>query len=310
MPNNAIIFDLIGSKDTSIGPTGMTPSGLHYAYLLSDLMSSNPNDQFGVFAVVLPFVTDVHMIGIPRKELGQFQSSPLLRKMEAVELEGDYDSFFSLYAAADEQIDVRTLLNPEAMEYTIDFCASFTWEIFRDTFYFVNQGPLPDMKIIDDFVKQLTPRDTIPTGIELAQKAQATEKLAALDSNLLCPVCKIALRRGRRWLACSSGHGYLLTAHELLQTRMHMDDYQRSVKQMLGARPAVITPVTVVEHGPLLCPNDNQELKKQPYQETQAFLYVCNTCIYRWIDGGDLDAILGPYRNDGDDKPDEDEEIV
>jgi Zn-finger nucleic acid-binding protein len=306
MLNESVIFDQINSDDSAVGTSGITPSGLRYVYLLENLAA---NGETGVYAVVLPFVTDIHLIGIPHGKQSSFGSSLRLSEMKPVQLEGDYGSFFSLYVADDEQVETRTLLDPEAMEYSIDFCSSYIWEIVNDTLYFASQGILPDMKVVDDFIQQLAPEGSKPSGLTLTPKPQVTEILSADSSTLLCPVCKVALHKGRRWLACPNGHGYLLTASELIHTRMHIDDFQRSVKSILGARPTVVTPVVVVEHGTLHCPNDDQELHKTPYQETPAFLYLCNACIYRWIDGKDLDTILGPYRNDGEDKPDEDKTI-
>ena len=297
---------MLGMNDSSVGTSGTTPNGLHFVYLVENLELGDAKKPVGVFAVALPFATNVHLLGIPKGKELLLDVSARLNIMQPVKLEGDYDDYFSLYTSMNQQIESRVLLNPAAMEYNVDFCAAYTWEIFNNTLYFANQGILPDLKIVDDFVKQLTPAVVTSTGPVLTERPQTIEVLSPVLSKFLCPVCQIALREGRRWLACPAGHGYLLTASEVNTTRQHMNDTGRLAKTTVGAKPAVITPLTIVEHGDLKCPNDAQILTKSIYQETTVYMYICHSCIYRWIDGQYLDTILGKYRNDGEDKDDDD----
>lgn len=300
-----LVFQLASSDGSSASANGLTPSGLNFVYFAENIAGST-QPAIGIYAVSLPFIADIHLLGITKQNNTAARLAPLISTMQPVKLEGDYDAYFSLFVAGDEQMESRVLLDPAAMEYNIDFCAAYTWEICNNTLYFVSQGELPDLSVVDAFVKQLTPAvGTQPTA-SLIPKLQHAESLSPIASKLLCPLCSSALRAGHRWLSCPNGHGYLIKAADIVATRRHMNDMARVVKASINTPPSVITPVTAVDHGDLHCPNDQSVMEKSAYQETSAFLYTCTQCVYRWIDGKDLDIILGKYRNDGDDEPDND----
>jgi hypothetical protein len=301
MHDTSLIFKAVKDSNSTVGTSGVTPSGLHYIYLLEAVASSDQSPYAGIFGISLPFVLDVHLVGIPKNKDGSVGVAGQIAGMSPVQLEGDYDSYFSLYVAGNEQLESRIVLDPAAMEYSIDFCSKYTWELVNNTLYFASEGILPDLSIADEFVRQITPAQPIKTGIQLRDMPQTIEKLSTYDSKYQCPICKTPLREGRRWLACVNGHGYMIKAADIVKTRQHMDDQQRIIKSTLGARPSVLTPITIVEHGDLHCPNDESILTESVYQLTIASLYTCSQCIFRWIDGQDLDTILGVYRNDGDD---------
>jgi hypothetical protein len=305
MQNESILSTMISGSDSSLGATGTTPGGLHFVYSIDSLGSGGLEKLTGLYAIGLPFASTTHLLAIPKGKETLLNLSEMISSMQPVTLEGDYDSYFSLYANQGQQVESRVLLDPAAMEFSIDFCAAYTWEIIDNSLYFMSESILPDLKIIDDFVTQLTPAEVIKTTITLNQKPQSVERLMPTASTFQCPICHMKLLKGKRWLACTNGHGYLLTAEELILTRQHMNDTQRAVEASVGSAPNVITSVTTVDHGDIVCPNDTQTMIKAGYQETTAFLYSCPSCIYRWIDGQYLDIILGKYRNDGDDDKDD-----
>jgi hypothetical protein len=301
MQDTSLIFKEVKDNDSTVGTSGVTPSGLRYIYLLEAVASRDQSQHAGIFGVSLPFVLDVHLVGIPKNKNGNIGIAGQVAGMQPVRLEGNYDSYFSLYATSNEQLESRIVLDPAAMEYSIDFCSTYTWELVNNTLYFASEGTLPDLTVADEFVRQITPAQPIKTGMQLRDMPQTIEKLSPNDSNYQCPVCNTPLREGRRWLACVNGHGYMIKAADIVKTRQHMDDQQRLIKSTLGAKPSVLTAITIVEHADLHCPNDDTILTKSVYQSTTASLYTCSQCIFRWIDGQDLDTILGIYRNDGDD---------
>lgn len=299
MNSSPLLFQLGSVSGSIAGPSGTTPAGLHYVYLLENVQKLT-HHLTGICAIGLPFHTDSHLVGIPIAKKGLID----VKTLEPVVLEGDYQDYFCVYAEKFEQIESRVLLNPESMVYSIEFCSAYLWEIVDDTLYFANDGELPNLSVIDTFVQQIKPVLAAPAGIELTAMPQTTEVLSKRPSRLLCPVCQGFLYPGYHWLACPQGHGYLLTGDELLQTRQHINDTRRALKSFLGTPPAVVTPVVVMAHDDIHCPIDGVIMAKKQYQQTDASLYVCAQCSYRWIDGQDLDAILGPYRNDGEDEPD------
>lgn len=301
MQNESILSTMISGSDSLLGATGTTPGGLHFVYSIDSLGSAGLEKPTGLYAIGLPFTSTTHLLAIPKGKETLLNLSEMISTMQPVMLEGDYDSYFSLYANQGQQVESRVLLDPSAMEFSIDFCAAYTWEIVDSSLFFISESILPDLTVIDDFVKQLTPAEVVSTTLPLTQKTQSIERLLPSASTLQCPICHTKLLKGKRWLACTNGHGYLLTAEELILTRQHMNDTQRSVETSVGSVPNVITTITIVDHGDIVCPNDAQTMIKAGYQETTAFLYSCPSCIYRWIDGQYLDPILGKYRNDGDD---------
>jgi len=301
MHQNALIFSLAKGDESSIGASGKTPGGLRYSYIIENLSKAGNGPTTGIYAVKLPFKTDIHLFGLP-KSAGVIKELVLpLETLDPVTLEGDYSSYFSLYAGRNQQAESRYVLDPEAMSYSIDFCAHYTWEIFNNTLYFGNQGELPDLHIIDAFVEQITPVNAVSAALRLNQKPQTKEKFGPKPSKFTCPICATALYRGTRWYGCPAGHGYCITSRDIILTRTHMNSYQRIIRNEVGARPDVLYDVVTVAHKALLCPNDKTEMVAMEYQTTGALTYDCPTCDYRWIDGKDLDTILGEYRNDGED---------
>jgi Zn-finger nucleic acid-binding protein len=308
MQTESILSNMTSGSDSILGATGMTVLGLHFIYSAGNLESHVLEKPMGTYAVALPFVMPVHLLAIPKGKDNLLNLSEKVLAMQRVQLEGDYNSYFSLYSAQDEQIESRVVLDPAAMEYSVDFCGTYIWEIVNNTLYFASEGPLPDLKVIDDFVKKITPAAATSSAPVLSEQPQTIERLSPVAANLLCPVCSVGLHSGKNWLACPSGHGYFLTASQLTTTRRHMNDTQRAVEAGIGANPKVITPISTDQHGDLHCPNDGQILVKTNYQESTAFIYTCSACIFRWIDSQDLDTILGKYRNDGEDDGDDDGE--
>ena len=305
MEDTPILSALLSPSESSISVAEATPTGLHFIYSVGSFSIYPPDKLTGIYAVALPFQTTSHLLAVPKSKKDLFSSITRQLTMQPVDLEGDYNDYFSLYAKQGQQVESRYVLDPSAMEFTVDFCAEYAWEIANDTLYFESEKLLPDLQVVDDFVKQITPELAVSSGINLVKRPQVEEQLSSMASKLLCPVCNMALRSGKRWLACSSGHGYLLTSGELIETRQHMNDTARAVEESLSAQPNVITKISVVPHGDLTCPNDGQTLTKEPYQQTPGYLYSCHSCAYRWIDGQDLDFILGKYRNDSVDEPDD-----
>lgn len=310
MDDTPVLFDGLLTTGSALGATGNTPTGLHFVYSVGEFTAGTA--AMGMYSISLPFITATHLLAIPKRAKDVFSFINRPASLEPVELEGDYDSYFSLYAGQHQQIGSRVLLDPATMEFSIEFCARYAWEIVNETLYFLSSESLPDLHIVDNFVAMLTPAvtRTINTNTPLANRPQTFEKLSPNATKLTCPVCATALHSGKHWLGCPEGHGYLITASDIAKTRQHMNDMGKAMEATLGAEPKVITKISITPHGDLKCPNDGGPLLKTTYQETSAYLYICHSCIYRWIDGQDLDAILGKYRNDSEDQIDHDTHLL
>jgi hypothetical protein len=119
-----------------------------------------------IYCVQLPFSAQVHLLGIPKTE-DVVQLRPTLGKslMEPVQLEGDYQKYFSLFVEKQDtsQTQSRYVLDPKAMAFTVDFCRSHSWEIIGPELYFVQAGmlhesdPTSTFDDVANFVAQIRP---------------------------------------------------------------------------------------------------------------------------------------------------------
>lgn len=298
---DTILNDLVTKNRDVIDTVGTTPAGLHFVFTVGMKDADDTALYAGLYSVGLPFTTNTHLLAIPKRE-GVTVPPIAGHNLEPVELEGDYNTHFTLFAGQGEQLESRVILDPDTMQFSLDFCSRYAWEISGSTLYFESREQLPDLTVVDNFVRSITPAVSVDPSLHLHQRPQVNEELKPEASKFLCPICKTGLHTGRRWLACPNGHGYMISGSDIVFTRDHAEDTQRSVEEMLGAHPNVVYVPQIVEHGDLRCPNDDAPLEKTPYQATEAFLYVCHSCMYRWIDGQDLDTILGKFRNDGRDE--------
>lgn len=61
-------------------------------------------------------------------------SYPILAKGEKIELEGDFNKYFSVYATKEQEVTVRYFLTPDIMAALIDTCKGYHIEIIDDNF--------------------------------------------------------------------------------------------------------------------------------------------------------------------------------
>lgn len=235
-----------------------------------------------LFVVELPFASSVHLLGIP-KQAGAVQLDPSGRGsiMERVELEGDYDKYFSLYAEKEQQLDSRYVLDPKAMAFTIDFCQSHNWEIADSTLYFVQTSPnvagdpTSMSQDIVAFVEQIRPAVAVPlTDQQLQQRTPYQEERR---TDLLCPICKQTLSNKNDYLLCPNGDGVLLKGAALvrLQNGELKMPFQNS-KPMTGRKTSIV------------CPSCSNAMERTSYNGSSTTIDTCNHCPYRWLDAGEL----------------------
>lgn len=287
--NNNVIF----------GNGGQTPSGLPYLYMIGNL-SGVTDMTVGIYVVTLPFEIDLHLIGVPANKPTLVSTVQLDVTMDEVNLEGDYGSYFSLFADAKQQQEARYVLDPAAMAYSVDFCKEYHWEIVNNALYFLSEEHLPSLAIVDAFINELKPAKQYS---KLAPQLKIdtialSESLASTATQLNCPVCQTSLKRGKSWLACPNGHGYLITGTQMIEVRQDSATPEKQLAAIFGRTPKVYTPVTASDHGHLICPFCKNQMAAQPFQLTSIILDVCQHCPYRWIDGTELNSVLGAYRHE------------
>lgn len=113
--SNTQVDDLTISYFTSYGESLVQTNDVEEA-IHSDA------DAALMVSVHLPFRTTSHLVGITqlgRQELG-LQEFLARRKLETIELEGDFPSTFLLYAPPGNQFNARYVLDPKAMAFVVD----------------------------------------------------------------------------------------------------------------------------------------------------------------------------------------------
>ncbi len=120
-----------------------------------------------ILALTLPFVNTVHLacLGIP----GSIDVLAEARGvgLQPAVLEGDFPDYFRMYCGTDQQIDLRTVIDPADMAFLVDYCKRENWEILGDTIYFSQNRNAPDddpdidnttmVKDAEDFAKRVVP---------------------------------------------------------------------------------------------------------------------------------------------------------
>lgn len=258
------------------------------SYVTTPAMDTS-NAFTGGFAIInvldLPFNTDTHMIGLSKQhgiDRVAFANFVQANGMERVELEGDFSDYFDLFAAKGEQIDVRSVLAPDAMAYVVDYCGQHFWEINRAEMYFV--GSTEDKAAGDifqearDFVGKIKP--ALKPGQPGAPVVHHEVAYGEYDGPpLKCPICSEPMASNNLWHVCPDAHGVLISGRELI-----------------GVRNGTIKiPVSVdkaVEHGALTCPNCQHPMSLVDYEGTGVEIDSCENCPYRWLDANEIDRLV------------------
>lgn len=203
--------------------------------------------------------------------------------MEPVVLEGDYSSYFKLFADKNEQVQSRYILDPKAMVFTIDFCKAFYWEIQNGNLYFASNQELPSLDIIDTFIREIRPAIELPnTDVKNAANLAYTDRTY---HTLTCPLCHKELQEGPYWRECPDGHGCLVTGEQMSNMReLPKTEIERFA----------LTPVKVraSKPRPLICPYCTHAMSPTPYQNTSVTIDVCGHCGYRWFDPHELKTTM------------------
>lgn len=228
------------------------------------------------YIVDLPFMTKIHLLGIP-KQTGATQLKPG-GLMEEVKLEGDFRNYFSLFCEEGMQTEARYVLDPEAMEFTVDFCQSHNWEISGNQLYFVMTSTMKSDKdptnMYDDlpaFIDQIRPAiessaPIIPDPLESKPKRRGP--------TYNCPICSMDLVQESDFYRCPNHDGILLLGGKIDE-----------VKSGQLPNPARLK-ITV--HGPLKCPACGSQMDEVAYGGSKTIINSCSNCAYRWLDAGEL----------------------
>lgn len=284
-------------NNLNFATAGHTPAGNRYSYSTSDLNDMREGFVKGMYAITLPFESKVHIVGIPKTGTSRISRSDVSAGMSSIQLEGDYNNYFEIFSNGINESEVRYLLDPEAMAYSADYLHRSYWEIVDGTLYLLDDGVLPSLEVVDAFIDNIKPANTGKSIYQLTIM-KTKEKFHHYAGTLRCPLCDSKLSKGKNWLACEAGHGYLLTGSQLINTRIDSSSSAKQLAAALGRTPKVYTAVSEMHHAEITCPNCKQSMHARDYQKTDVSIDVCTNCPYRWIDGAELNSVLGSYRHE------------
>lgn len=264
-------------------------ANMHYsAYLTvadNRTMQHDAGSQSLIYRVELPFSTKSHIVGIP-KRTGAVQLDPAAEGsiMQRVQLEGDYQDYFTLYSEQGSGADTQYVLDPKAMIFTIDFCQSQSWEIVGNELYFIQTSGTVDghdttsmEQDVAVFVSNIRPALEAPnTAVDNPNNVPYGQDRR---TDLVCPICKIALTNADHYFACPDGHGFLVNGQALV-----------AIKRKTLKLP-IVPAGSSVAHKSLTCPSCETAMVLVDFDGSQTVIDTCPNCPYRWLDGSDVIAI-------------------
>lgn len=246
------------------------------------------NDDRGIsgsaallYMIELPFETKIHLLGIPKKT-GAAPLNPAAHKgiMERVDLEGDFNQYFSVFCEKNMQTDSRYVLDPSGMAFSVDFCQSHNWEIVGNDLFFVqgansksDEDPTLMFDDIEEFVRQIRPAIARPAK---KRPIAHTVHLEKDPEDFRCPRCEIKLINETLCYRCPNGHGIFLLGARLADVKTKQISNQALASQH------------VKNEAPIHCPACNNVMHKVPYSGSNTIIDSCSHCPFRWLDSGEL----------------------
>lgn len=256
----------------------------------SDVLENAIRGADSIMASVhLPFNSASHIVGITQagsEELG-LQEFLARRKLEVIELEGDFPSTFLLYAPSGNQFNARYLLDPKAMAFVVDFCKTNHFEIVGDMLYIASNAATESassqdyfsVETIQKFVSEIKP--ALVTHESGLHKNPAHRTYGQAKNNMVCPRCSIKLTNFSEGIhKCLRGDGILISGATMTQLRketIRLNSIQKSSNE---------------EAAEIHCPNCDNLMHHVDYQKTGVVIDACVHCGYRWLDHGEDAFIL------------------
>lgn len=285
--DGSLLISFFSAGHTVLPLTRNKGNGLRYSLLFTlpdNTRTSYVNNEAVIESLDMPFNTQTHLVGLSKQhalDRIEFENFVAANGMEKVELEGDFQEYFDIYAIKGQQFQVRYVLNPEAMDFVINFCRSHFWEISNSEFYIVaTKDDKSNDNILDDSQKFVTAiKPALLPGDPNAPAVHHEVPYGEYDGPaLLCPICQKAMTLTDKWQACPDGHGILINGRYLAQ--LH--------HQELSVDPLPNNPMA---HGPLTCPNCKHPMEGVDFEDSGVTIDTCTNCVFRWLDANEVAEI-------------------
>lgn len=233
--------------------------------------------------IELPFRSRLHLLAISTGgDLDQLNPTIGTTAMSAVRLEGDFGNYFSLYIDKGQDFQLRYVLDPEAMEYVVDFCHKYHWEIIDDFMYIVAKSAPARDNIIAEFIAQIRPAIETKENTPVRPKQKQVQTWPK-QSQFKCPVCHKNMREYKHWHECVSGHGQLVLGGNLKDA---------DLKEQFISKGGKDSNLRLEKEHNITCPNCSKPMTPVQYGGSKTVIDSCTSCFYRWLDAGELSHIL------------------
>ncbi len=116
--------------------------------------------SLGIIRIQLPKILPQVVLDSIRNDGGQSTIPTSFKRNQRLQLEGDFDSYFDLYAPLGLQVNVLTLLAPNAMQILKDHAGMFDIEFYGNEMIVVTKFALYDpatMKALNEFLSEQMP---------------------------------------------------------------------------------------------------------------------------------------------------------
>lgn len=96
--------------------------------------------------ILLDKDTGIHLIAIGGKSGidSQLSKATLRRRLQKVDLEGDFPNFFTMYCSKGHEQELLELFDPGEMALFADFCQAYDFELYKDCIYVSKAGGAND----------------------------------------------------------------------------------------------------------------------------------------------------------------------
>lgn len=234
-----------------------------------------------MYIIQLPFFSTARITAIPTAAgVPQLKPGGLSNVLKPVVLEGDYPKYFSIYASQEQKSNVQYILDPAAMQFTLDFCRTHSWELIDDQLLIISSPEADEvlsLRIVERLIAEIQPRVAQEVGHITNRHKMSYGSLKFMKSH--CPVCDASLERSDFWFSCPNGHGYLLTGKVLSRLRHGEIDppispHKASTHQINDGRQ-------------LQCPACQKPMKEVNYLQQGIVVDSCTNCHFRWLDAGE-----------------------
>lgn len=264
--------------------SGQIDDVVYRVYVTGESHGGHMSGGARLYVFELDFNTRAHLIGLGNdSQYDKFKLKSHLNTydVEYIDLEGDFNQHFDLYAAQGQQTQARYVFDPQAMATYIDYCRYNFWEIVDNELHIViSHGHKNQQYVLQharEFLRVIKPALTreLPSDPKIKHYPVYNQT----HKKLPCPICHTKTKGHKGIFACKNNHGILLFGGTLLELRNGNNAYdQKSLNDQ--------------SHKSLQCPNCNNLMLTHKFAQKDFMIDTCTRCALRWLDSTEVAKVL------------------